>query len=79
VAAGASGRRATAVSLPRAPYLRHAFLDGVAQSSGREIDADARGSSPYQPTLTIIEAARALYARHSVKVISRQPAPETSA
>ncbi len=57
-----------------ARHLRRALLDGVAQSSGREIDADAWGSSPYQPTPTIIEAARTLYARHSVEAISRHDA-----
>jgi hypothetical protein len=57
-----------------ARYLRRALLEGVAQSSGREIDANAWGSSPYQPTPTIIEAARALYARHSVEAISRHDA-----
>ena len=63
-----------------ARYLRRALLEGVARSSGREIDANAWGSSPYQPTATIIEAARALYARHSVEAISRMmPAPETCA
>jgi hypothetical protein len=49
-------------------------LNGVAQSSGRAIDADSWGSSPYEPTPTIIEAARALYARHSVEAISRHDA-----
>jgi hypothetical protein len=57
-----------------ARYLRRALLEGVAQSSGREIDANAWGSSSYQPTPTIIEAARALYARHSVEAISRHDA-----
>lgn len=57
-----------------ARHLDRALLEGVAQSSGREIDADAWGSSPYQPTPTIIEAARALYARHSVEAISRHDA-----
>jgi len=28
-------------------------------------------SAPYQPTPTIIEAARALYSKHSVEAISR--------
>jgi hypothetical protein len=31
-------------------------------------------AAPYQPTPTIIEAARALYARHSVEAISRSDA-----
>jgi hypothetical protein len=64
----------------RPPYrcnVRHlcsALLEGVAQSSGRLINADAWGSSPYQPTPTIIEAARELYARHFVEAISRHDA-----
>jgi DUF2075 family protein len=57
-----------------ARHLRRALLDGLVQSSGREIDADSWGSSPYEPTPTIIEAARALYARHSVEAISRHDA-----
>lgn len=40
----------------------------------REIDGQAWGAAPYQPTPTIIEAARALYARHSVEAISRHDA-----
>ena len=38
------------------------------------IDAVAWSRSPYQPTPTIIEAARALYSRHSVEDISRHDA-----
>ncbi len=39
-----------------------------------EIDGQAWGAAPYHPTPTIIEAARALYARHSVEAISRNDA-----
>ncbi len=53
-------------------------MDGLAQTDGREIDGDAWGRSSYQPTPTIIEAARALYARHSVDAISRHDAGATN-
>jgi hypothetical protein len=43
-------------------------------SNGPRLDGEAWGSAPYQPTPTIIEAARALYARHSVDAISRHDA-----
>lgn len=46
----------------------------LAESSGTPIDGEAWGAAPYQPTPTIIEAARALYARHSVDAISRSDA-----
>jgi hypothetical protein len=38
------------------------------------IDAAAWGAAPYRPTPTIIEAARALYAQHSVEAIARHDA-----
>ncbi|MEX2016036.1 MAG: DUF2075 domain-containing protein [Candidatus Hydrogenedentales bacterium] len=63
----------------RPPYrcsprgLRRAIDAGVAQS-GTVLDAEAWGAAPYRPTPTIIEAARALYARHSVDAISRNDA-----
>jgi len=43
-------------------------------SSGPPLDDQAWGNAPYHPTPTIIEAARALYARHSVEAISRHDA-----
>ena len=55
-------------------HLRNVLQDGLAQSSGPPIDGEAWGAAPYQPTPTIIEAARALYARHSVEAISRHDA-----
>jgi hypothetical protein len=64
----------------RPPYrcgprqLRRAIDDGLAQSNGSRLDGEAWGSAPYQPTPTIIEAARVLYARHSVEAISRHDA-----
>ncbi|NDB69483.1 MAG: DUF2075 domain-containing protein, partial [Methylocystaceae bacterium] len=42
--------------------------------SGESINASAWGRSPYQPTPTIIEAAQALFAQHSVEAISRHDA-----
>ena len=57
-----------------AHHLRAAIQGGLARSSGPPIDAEAWGAAPYQPTPTIIEAARALYARHSVEAISRHDA-----
>jgi len=44
-----------------APHLRDLLREGLAQSSGPEIDAEAWGAAPYQPTPTIIEAARAVF------------------
>jgi len=54
-----------------ARHLRRALEDGLRQSNGPRLDGKAWGSAPYQPTPTMIEAARALYARHSVEAISR--------
>lgn len=41
---------------------------------GPAIDGARWGESPYRPTPTIIEAAQALYARHTVEAISRHDA-----
>jgi len=57
-----------------ARHLRSAIQEGLAKSSGPPIDGEAWGAAPYQPTPTIIEAARALYARHTVEAISRSDA-----
>jgi hypothetical protein len=57
-----------------ARHLRRALEDGLRQSTGPQLDGEAWGSAPYQPTPTIIEAARVLYARHSVEAISRHDA-----
>jgi hypothetical protein len=48
--------------------------DGLVLATGPAIDTEAWGSAPYHPTPTIIEAARALYSRHSVEAISRSEA-----
>jgi hypothetical protein len=44
------------------------------EASGMPIDGRAWGRAPYRPTPTIIQAARALYARHSVEAIARNDA-----
>lgn len=46
----------------------------MAMSSGQLVDTGEWASSAYQPTPTIIEAAQAMYARHSVDAISRSDA-----
>jgi hypothetical protein len=46
----------------------------LASIKGDAIDADQWLRSPYRPTPTIIEAARALYAQHSVEAIARYDA-----
>lgn len=54
--------------------LASAIRDGLRVAEGEPIDGAAWGAAPYHPTPTIIEAARALYARHSVEAISRHDA-----
>ena len=58
----------------RAADLKSVIEIGLACVSGDPIDGRAWGAAPYQPTPTIIEAARALYARHTVEAISRHDA-----
>jgi schlafen family protein len=51
------------------------FLDrALAEIHGDAIDPDGWHRAPYRPTPTIIEAARALYAQHSVESIARSDA-----
>src|SRR5579871_6673812 len=47
---------------------------GLAAINGDAIDPDRWHRAPYRPTPTIIEAARALYAQHSVEAIARYDA-----
>lgn len=61
-------RRATPSS------LRRSIQDALAQVDGPCLDGDAWARAPYQPTPTIIEAARALYSRHTVDAITRNDA-----
>ncbi len=64
----------------RRPYrcnsagLPDALRQGLALAGGTAIDPVEWGESPYHPTPTIIEAAQALYAQHSVEAISRHDA-----
>jgi hypothetical protein len=55
-------------------HARRAIDSALGVAAGEPIDGAAWGSAPYQPTPTIIEAARALYARHTVDAISRNDA-----
>lgn len=48
--------------------------EGLALARGPTLDGQTWGSAPYHPTPTNIEAARALYSRHSVEAISRSEA-----
>src|SRR5439155_10107470 len=43
----------------------------LAQIGGAAVNADAWARASYHPTPTIVEAARALYAQHSVEAIAR--------
>lgn len=59
--------------------LAPAIHDAVALAAGiPPLDGEAWGASPYQPTPTILEAARALYARHTVASITRNDAGATN-
>lgn len=51
--------------------LRTALEGGIRAASGAAIDGPAWANAPYRPTPTIVEAARALYSRHSVEAIAR--------
>lgn len=54
--------------------LLAAVLSARTSASGVPLDGARWGAEPYQPTPTIVQAARALYARHSVEAISRSDA-----
>lgn len=54
--------------------LRAAIDDGLGSVTGPAIDAQKWARASYLPTPTIIEAARALYAQHSVQDIARSDA-----
>ena len=60
--------------------LGRVLRQGLAHAAGTGpgIDAVGWGQAPYHPTPTIVEAARALYARHSVEAISRHDAGATN-
>jgi hypothetical protein len=54
--------------------LGEALRLGLSRVSGATLDPLAWARAPYQPTPTIIEAAQALYAHHSVDAIARNDA-----
>ncbi len=54
--------------------LRQLIHSAVDQLRGGDLNAQAWAQAPYQPTPTIIEAAQALFAQHSVEAISRHDA-----
>jgi hypothetical protein len=51
--------------------LRAAIETGLHAVTGAPLDAQEWVAAPYHPTPTIVEAARALYAQHSVEAIAR--------
>ena len=54
-------------------------LQQLAKSvSDQDLDAEVWSRSPYRPTPTIVEAARALYSQHSVEAIARHDAGATN-
>lgn len=63
-----------------APPQFRGFLTNLLKSSGLgpHVDSAQWTHSPYRPTPTIIEAARALYAQHSVESIARNDAGATN-
>jgi DUF2075 family protein len=80
VATEASGGSDPLLSDPDAVYrplgigsdaLRALLDHALAVITGPQIDVEVWAHSPYRPTPTIIEAARALYAKHSVDAIAR--------
>jgi hypothetical protein len=54
--------------------FRTAIDSTLQRISGTTLDANHWGQAPYHPTPTIIEAARSLYAQHSVEAIARHDA-----
>jgi hypothetical protein len=57
--------------LTNADNLRRTLELGLCIATGSALDAQAWARASYKPTPTIIEAARALYAQHSVEAIAR--------
>ena len=54
--------------------FREAIDIGLQTVTDEVIDSQKWPSAPYHPTPTIVEAARALYAQHSVEAIARYDA-----
>lgn len=61
-----------------ASQLRVAINAAISRAGGSDILAEDWGRGRYSPSPTIIEAAKALYARHSVESISRSDAGATN-
>lgn len=57
--------------LTNAAGLRQTLELGLDRALGSSLDAEAWARASYKPTPTIIEAARSLYAQHSVEAIAR--------
>jgi len=57
--------------LTNAENFREALDLGLSMANGSALDAQAWARASYRPTPTIIEAARSLYAQHSVEAIAR--------
>ncbi len=57
--------------LTNADKLRETLELGLRLANGSTLDAQAWARASYRPTPTIIEAARSLYAQHSVEAIAR--------
>ncbi len=57
--------------LTNAAQLRWTLEQGISNARASSIDAEAWARASYKPTPTIIEAARSLYAQHSVEAIAR--------
>lgn len=57
--------------LTNADGLRQALELGLSNAEGSSLDAESWARASYKPTPTIIEAARSLYAQHSVEAIAR--------
>lgn len=56
--------------------LRNCLHVGLSRATGAPIDAQRWAEAPYHPTPTIIEAAQALYSRHTVQAIAASEAGE---
>lgn len=64
--------------LANAATLQKVLLSALESTAGKSIDACTWEQGRYLPTPTIVEAARALYAGHSVESIARQDAGATN-
>jgi schlafen family protein len=57
--------------LVNASGFRPALDAALSKIAGPALDAESWSTAPYHPTPTIVEAARVLYAQHSVEAIAR--------